>query len=58
MLVTVVASLTFGRALWPGATSPRVVRGTITAVGAEHTAIGFMPNGHRDPDPRRRWVSA
>jgi hypothetical protein len=58
MLVTLVVSLTFGRALWPGAASPLVVRGTITAVSAERTAIGFMPDGHRDPDPRRRWVSA
>jgi hypothetical protein len=51
LLVTLVVSLTFGRALWPGAASPRVVRGTITAVGADRTAIGFMPDGHRDPDP-------
>jgi hypothetical protein len=58
MLVTLVASLTLGRALWPGAATPRVVRGTATAVSPDRTAIGFMPDGHRDPDPRRRWVSA
>jgi hypothetical protein len=51
MLATLVASLTLGRALWPGAAVPRVVRGTVTAVGADRTAIGFMPHGHRDPDP-------
>jgi hypothetical protein len=51
MLVTLVASLMFGRALWPGAATPRVVRGTVTAVGGDRTAIGFMPDGHRDPDP-------
>jgi hypothetical protein len=51
MLVAFVASLTFGRALWPGAASPRVVQGTITAVSGDRAAIGFMPDGHRDPDP-------
>jgi hypothetical protein len=50
VLVALVAGLTFERALRPGAASPRVVRGTITAVGADRTAIGFMPDGHRDPD--------
>jgi hypothetical protein len=51
MLVTAVASMTLGRALWPGAATQRVVRGTITAVSADRTAIGFMPDGHRDPYP-------
>jgi hypothetical protein len=51
MLAVLVASLTLGRSLWPGAATPRVVRGTITAVGADQAAIGFMPDGHRDPDP-------
>jgi hypothetical protein len=51
MLATLVASLTLGRALWPGAATPRVVQGTITAVSGDRTAIGFMPDGHRDPDP-------
>jgi hypothetical protein len=50
-LAVLVASLTLGRTLWPGAAPPRVVQGTITAVGADRTAIGFMPDGHRDPDP-------
>jgi hypothetical protein len=50
-LAVLVASLTLGRALWPGPATPRVVRGTITAVTADHMAIGFMPDGHRDPDP-------
>jgi hypothetical protein len=50
-LAVLVAGLTLGRALWPGAAPPRVVRGTITAVGADPLAIGFMPDGHRDPDP-------
>jgi hypothetical protein len=51
MLAVLVAGLTLGRALWPGAATPRVVRGTITAVGPERTQIGPMPDGHRDPDP-------
>jgi hypothetical protein len=51
MLAVLVASLTLGRALWQGAATARVVRGTITAVGPDRTAIGFMPDGHRDPDP-------
>jgi hypothetical protein len=51
MLVTLAASLTLGRALWPGPATPRVVQGTITAVGVDPLAIGFMPDGHRDPDP-------
>jgi hypothetical protein len=50
-LAVLVAGLTLGRALWPGAAPPRVVRGTVTAIGADRTAIGFMPDGHRDPDP-------
>ena len=51
ILGALVAGLMFGRALWPGAATPRVVQGTITAVGGDRTAIGFMPDGHRDPDP-------
>jgi hypothetical protein len=51
LLAVLVASLTLGRTLWPGAATPRVVRGTITAIGADRTQIGFMPDGHRDPDP-------
>ena len=50
-LAVLVASLTLGRTLWPGAATPRVVRGTITAIGADRTQIGFMPDGHGDPDP-------
>ena len=34
-----------------GNRSPRVVRGTTTAVAPDRTQIGFMPEGHRDPDP-------
>jgi hypothetical protein len=51
MLAVLVASLTLGRARWPGAATPRVVQGTITAVGPDRTTVGFMPDGHRDPDP-------
>ena len=51
MLAVLVASLTLGRTLWPGAATPRVVRGTTTAVSPDRTQIGFMPDGHRDPDP-------
>jgi hypothetical protein len=51
MLAVLVASPALGRALWPGAATPRVVRGTTTAVSANRTAIGFMLDGHRDPDP-------
>ena len=51
MLAVLVASLTLGRALWPGTANPRVVRGTTTAVAADRTQIGFMPDGQRDPDP-------
>ena len=51
MLAVLVASLTLGRALWPGAATARVVRGTTTAVAPDRTQIGFMPDGHRDPDP-------
>ena len=58
MLAVLVAGLTLGRALWPGAATPRVVCGTITAVGPERTQIGPMPDGHRDPDPCRGCVSA
>jgi hypothetical protein len=50
-LAVLVASLTLGRALWPEAATPRVVRGTTTAVTRDRTQIGFMPDGHRDPDP-------
>ena len=46
-----VASLTLGRTLWPGAATHGWCRGTITAIGADRTQIGFMPDGHRDPDP-------
>jgi hypothetical protein len=28
-----------------------VVQGTATAVSPDRTQIGFMPDGHRDPDP-------
>ena len=58
MLAVLVASLTLGRTLWPGAAPPRVVQGTTTAVSPDRTQIGFMPDGHRDPDPRRPCVSA
>jgi hypothetical protein len=51
ILAVLVASLTLGRALWPGAATARVVRGTTTAVAPDRTQIGFMPDGHRDPDP-------
>jgi hypothetical protein len=51
MLAILVASPTLGRALWPGAAPPRVVKGTTTAVNRDRTQIGFMPDGHRDPDP-------
>jgi hypothetical protein len=51
MLAVLVASLTLGRTLWPGAAPPRVVQGTTTAVSPDRTQIGFMPDGHRDPDP-------
>jgi hypothetical protein len=50
VLAVLVASLTLGRALWPGAATARVVRGTTTAVNRDRTRIGFMPDGHRDPD--------
>jgi hypothetical protein len=51
LLAVLVASLMLGRALWPGTATPRVVRGTTTAVAPDRTQIGFMPDGHRDPDP-------
>ena len=51
VLVILVAGLTLGRALWPGPATPRVVQGTITAVGVDRMVIGFMPDGHSDPDP-------
>jgi hypothetical protein len=51
VLATVLAGLTLGPALWPRAAPPRVVRGTTTAVTDGRSAIGFMPDGHRDPDP-------
>jgi hypothetical protein len=51
MLAVLVASLTLGRTLWPGAAPPRVVQGTTTAVSPDRTQIGFMPDRHRDPDP-------
>jgi hypothetical protein len=51
LLAVLVASLTLRRALWPGTATPRVVRGTTTAVAPNRTQIGFLPDGHRDPDP-------
>jgi hypothetical protein len=51
MLAVLVGSLTLGRVLWPGAATPRVVRGTMTAVSPDRVQLGFMPDGHRDPDP-------
>jgi hypothetical protein len=51
LLAVLVASLPLGRALWPGAATPRVVQGTTTAVNRDRTQIGFLPDGHRDPDP-------
>ena len=51
VLATLAGGLTLGRVLWPGSAPPRVVRGTVTAVDLDRTAIGFMPLGHRDPDP-------
>jgi hypothetical protein len=51
LLAVLVAGLTLGRTLWPGAATPRVVHGTTTAVAPDRTQIGFLPDGHRDPDP-------
>jgi hypothetical protein len=51
VLAVLAASLTLGRTLWPGVATPRVVQGTTTAVNRDRTQIGFMPDGHRDPDP-------
>jgi hypothetical protein len=51
MLAVLVAGPTLGRVLWPGAATPRVVRGTTTAVSPDRMQIGFMPDRHRDPDP-------
>ena len=51
MLAVLVASPTLGRALWPGAATPRGVQSTTTAVSPDRTKVGFMPDGHRDPDP-------
>jgi hypothetical protein len=50
-LAALVTGAALGRALWPGPAETRVVRGTITAVNIDRTLIGFMPDGHRDPDP-------
>jgi hypothetical protein len=50
LLVLALAALTLGRVLVPGAASVRVVRGTVTAVDGDSSAIGFMPDGRHDPD--------
>ena len=58
LLAVLVASLTLGRALRPGAATPRVVQGTTTAVAPTAHRSGSCPTGTAILTPRRRCVSA
>jgi hypothetical protein len=53
VLGAAIAGGALGRVLLPGPAAPRTVRGMVSHVSPDRTQMGFVPDGHSDPDGLR-----